>query len=141
MAVLTSALGTVLTCFPPKEVEDRPMTPRDLDDTGDKEDNVQNASTTVEETRNSESGSRVYSSAVSKSLAGDDDDLLYKQGDLRTCIVKDLKKKIRSGTIRHQWDLAALVVQHVVTVLFDRFENSGPQVLRRFGGYIDDLVS
>jgi len=141
VAVLTSALGTVLTCFPPKEVEDRPMTPRDLDDTGDKEDNVQNASTTVEETRNSESGSRVYSSAVSKSLAGDDDDLLYKQGDLRTCIVKDLKKKIRSGTIRHQWDLAALVVQHVVTVLFDRFENSGPQVLRRFGGYIDDLVS
>jgi len=139
--VLTSALGTVLTCFPPKEVEDQPMTPRDLEDTGDKEDNVQNASTMIEETRNSKSGSRVYSSAVSKSLAGDDDDLLYKQGDLRTCIVKDLKKKIRSGTIRHQWDLAALVVRHVVTVLFDRFENSGPQVLRRFGGYIDDLVS
>jgi hypothetical protein len=61
---------------------------------------------------------------------------LRAQGDLRACIVKDLDEEVEF--IESQWDLAALVVKHVITVFCS---DTSPHIFSQFGKYIERLVS
>jgi hypothetical protein len=61
---------------------------------------------------------------------------LRAEGDLRACIIKDLDEEL--DNIENQWDLAALVVKHVVGVFCN---DSSPHILGEFGKYIETLVS
>ncbi|CAG8956156.1 hypothetical protein HYFRA_00012073 [Hymenoscyphus fraxineus] len=102
---------TVITFFPPKEVDIKPKP-----------------------------GGRpiMYSSALKPEAPPGITPLLRSKGDIQTAILKDLETK--AEMITDKWDLAALVVKHAVTVLFDRFETKEPHVMTHFGRYIERLT-
>ncbi|KAF2805695.1 uncharacterized protein BDZ99DRAFT_109846 [Mytilinidion resinicola] len=103
--------ASVVTFFPPKEVE---------------------LST------NKDKPTPAHSSAIDLDPSNFVSARLIAEGDLRTCIQREIEDS--EDPFKNQWDLAAFIVKHVVTALFDRFEDSGPQALRNFAEYIDKLI-
>ncbi|KAH8800327.1 hypothetical protein F5884DRAFT_757935 [Xylogone sp. PMI_703] len=80
----------------------------------------------------------MQSSATQPTLSSSASQKLKSQGDLQTCILKDLE--IDAELIQNQWEVVAFIVKYVVTLLFDKFNDKEPRVLTNFGRYIEMLT-